>query len=289
MKMRAMVASVLLVALVASLALPSWSGNARSVRKQVESSVRLSGTVVIGSDGTVQAHELEPGAQLTPKIEDFIARSLATWRFEPVKVNGEVVRARVPMSLRLVAKREGDEGNFNVRIASAHFGSENPAAESDWLTKAELQPPHYPAAAARLGASGIAYLIVRVGPDGRVMNVAAEQVNLFVLGSSEQVKAIREEFADAGIRAARKWTFRPPTTGPYVDHDSWLVRVPVEFRMVGDRRPKPGEWEAYVAGPRNMDMPWAHEQLKTAGSPDALPDAGVYPLRQGATLLTPLG
>ena len=27
--------------------------------------------------------------------------------------------------------------------------------------------------------------------------------------------------------------------------------------------------------------------LRTAGSPDAMPDGGVYPLEQGATLLTP--
>ena len=71
------------------------------------------------------------------------------------------------------------------------------------------------------------------------------------------------------------------------------MRVPVEFalRGPGEKSPtKEGAWDTYIPGPRNMGMPWAQEKLKTAGSPDALPEAaGVYPLRQGATLLTPLG
>ena len=95
---------VFLCSLALLVALPLSAGGPRAVRKQAESSLRVTGFVVIGQDGTVQGHELDPKAALTPVLVEFIGGALDRWRFEPVKVNGEVVRARVPMSLRLVAK-----------------------------------------------------------------------------------------------------------------------------------------------------------------------------------------
>jgi TonB family protein len=284
MNNRIVMAMLLVLGLFASL--PAWTGNARSVRKQAESSLRVTGTIVIGTDGAVQAHELDPEAPLTHKLAEFIGRSLDQWRFEPVKVNGEVVRARVPMSLRLVAKQSG-EGNYTVRIASTHFGGGKHLPETDMPRRVQMQPPQFPRGALRVGGKGTVYLLVQIGSGGKVLNVGAEQVNLRVAGSEGQMKQLRKEFTDAATRAARNWTFIPPTTGEEVGRGSWLVRVPVDFRIAGDKTSKPGEWETYIPGPRNMDMPWAREQLKTAGSPDALPDDGIFPMREGAKLLTP--
>jgi hypothetical protein len=66
-------------------------------------------------------------------------------------------------------------------------------------------------------------------------------------------------------------------------------RVPIEFVLSGEHRAVPGQWDTYVRGPRKTDIPWAGEQLPTAGSPDALPEGGIYPLGHGARLLDPKG
>ena len=270
-------------------ALPSLAGNGpAAVRKQAESSLRVTGSIVIGTDGVVQSHELDPKAPLSQTLTDFIAGAVRQWRFEPVEVDGAAVRARVPMSLRLVAKPSVG-GNYSISIAGAHFGSEKPMAETDLLQrKAALKPPKYPVGALMAGGNGIVYLVAQVGPDGKVMNVAAEQVNLRVVGSENQMAELRKQFTDAAVRVAKTWTFIPPTTGEDAGDGSWLVRIPVDFRISGTKKWKPGEWETYIPGPRNMDMPWARERLKTAGSPDALPDSGMFPLGQGAKLLTPI-
>lgn len=280
------IAAWALLALALLAVVPAWSGNARAARKQAESSLRVTGNIVIGADGTVQAHELDPEAPLTPALADFIGRSVAQWRFEPVKVDGEVVVAKVPMSLRLVAKRSED-GNYEVRIASTHFGGSKPHVGTDVPQSAEMEPPIFPRQALRMGGKGVVYLIVQFGADGKVMNVDAEQVNLRVAGTDSQMKELRKQFTDASIRAARHWVFVPPTTGEEAGRSDWLVRVPVDFKFAGESDSKPGDWDTYIPGPRNRDMPWAHEQLETAGSPDALPDSGVYSLREGAKLLTP--
>lgn len=278
---------VFLCSLALLVALPLSAGNSpMAVRKQAESSLRVTGKIVIDTDGTVQSHELDPEARLTPMLAAFVGESLAQWRFEPVKVDGEVVRARVPMSLRLVAKRS-DDGKYSISIVSTHFGSQESLPATDRPQRLEMKPPQYPTGALKVGGKGTVYLIVQIGRDGKVMNADAEQVNLRVAGSSSQMEQLRKQFSQAAIRAARDWTFIPPTTGADAGKDSWLARVPVSFRMTGEKEPKPGEWETYIPGPRNTDMPWARTRLRTAGSPDALPDSGLFPLEDGAKLLTP--
>lgn len=289
MKMRAMAAMVLLCGfLIAAGAVAGGRGS--KARAQAESSLQVSGTITIAKDGSVLAHTLDPKAPLGEPLTQFLNKAVAAWRFTPIRVDGELVNARVPMHLRLVAKRaEGDK--VSVTIASSYFGSNDAVATTDNPSSIKLTPPKFPQQAQHMGGQGTVYLIVQVDRGGKVANVDAEQVNLRVAGSERDMATIREQFTAAAVRAARGWTFSIPTAGEGADDDNWLVRVPVEFvlRGPGEAKHTEGTWDTYIPGPRNMGMPWAQEKLKTAGSPDALPGDGVYPLRQGATLLTPLG
>lgn len=65
---------------------------------------------------------------------------------------------------------------------------------------------------------------VRVGRDGAVREVVAEQVNLRVLVPPRQLDTGRAAFADSAMRAVRDWTFRIPTQGPQADRQTWGVR-----------------------------------------------------------------
>lgn len=264
------------------------AGNMRNARKQVESSLLVSGTITIAPDGSVKAHALEPSAPLGDTLTAFLDNAIGRWRFEPVVVDGSVVTAKVPMSLRLIAQ-PADDGKVNISIASTYFGNGQERADSEDVRSVKLTPPTYPKRAMHMGGKGTVYLIVQVGRDGRVINVGAEQVNLRVLGNESEMAMLRKQLTDASLRAARGWTFNPPTTGIESIKDTWLVRVPVDFVLsdLGQKKPLKGTWDSYVPGPRNTDMPWAREELQTAGSPDAVPDSGVFPLRQGAKLLTP--
>lgn len=290
MKMRATAAMALLCGFLLAAGALAGGGGAKAVREQVESSLQVSGTITIGKDGSVLAHTLDPKAPLGQPLTDFVNKTVADWRFTPIRVDGELVNAKVPMHLRLVAKRaEGDK--VSVTIASSYFGGGDGVPDTDNPAQVNLAPPQYPKVARYMGGQGTVYLIVQIDRGGKVANVDAEQVNLRVVGTANEMARMRDQLTAAAIRAARDWTFAIPTTGDGADDDSWLVRVPVEFVLTGPGESKrvEGSWDAYIPGPRNMDMPWAQEKLKTAGNPDALPGAGVYPLRQGATLLTPLG
>jgi len=286
--LRKMAAALVLTAMALQPCMAGDYGRA-AVRKQVESSLLVAGSVVIDPDGSVRSHELDPNAALSPTLVRFVGDAVGKWRFEPVKVDGQVVAAKVPMHLRLVAK-QADDGKFSVSIVSTHFGRRTEGAgapkTTDRLNAIKLTPPQYPKTALHMGGKGTVYMVVQVGRDGNVVNAEAEQVNLRVLGTANQMVMLRKALADAALRVARRWTFNIPTTGEEAARDTWLARVPVDFRLSGEKEAEDGEWQSYVPGPRNIDMPWAREELRLAGSPDALPEGGVYPLGGGAKLLT---
>ena len=267
------------------------AGNARAARKLIESSLMVTGSIVIAPDGAVQSYTLDSTEALGAPLENFLKNNITHWKFKPVQVDGKVVTAKAPMSLQLLANRE-EAGSMSVRIANTWFGAnvsgtgaEEPATDSP--RSLSMKPPQYPMAVARLGGQGIAFLVVNIGRDGKVLAVEAERVNLRSLGTDTQMNMLRKAFADASIRVAKQWTFQPPTTGPEAAKDSWRVRVPVDFKMAGAAQPKPGGWQSYIPDPTVRDIPWARDELRAAGSPDALPGNGVYSLRQGLQLLNP--
>ena len=259
------------------------AGTALEARKAVESSMLVTGTITIGPEGTVQGHDIDPRVKLPDELRAFIANATLQWRFEPVKVDGHVVTAKAPMSLRLVAKR-AEDGSYAIRIASTQFQPEAGRPGED-VEIGHRAPMSYPGNAARLGGKGTVYLLVRVGRDGRVMDVEAEQVNLRVIGTSKQMNDLRDVFARAAIQGVKRWTFTPPATGPEAGAPHWLGRIAINYVLSGEGPADVGQWDSYVPGPRNTAIPWAQDKLRTAGSPDAVPEGGFQALGSGPRLI----
>jgi hypothetical protein len=261
------------------------SGNA-AVRKQVEASMLLTGTIDIGVDGSVTGHALDHADKLEAGVIGLVDRTLPAWRFEPVVEDGKAHKATAKMSLLIVANKL-DADHFTVRIRSANFAEDRPLTEAG-IGRKEMAPPKYPAEAYRSGVTGTVYLLVRVDRQGRVADVAAEQVNLRIIDSERQMRHWRDVLAEPALKAARNWQFNPPTARQKMDGGFWSVRVPVSYALV-DEAAKYGKWEPYVPGPR-QDVPWLNSASEgPASSPDALVAGGVYEVGQGLRLLTPLG
>lgn len=262
----------------------------QAVRKQVVTSMLAAGTIDIATDGSVASYRFDEQEKMPEFVIDLANKAIPAWRFEPVMIAGKPVKARAKMGVRFVANQVGD-GSIRVSIQSASFGDE--AREQDGSdprhisAKGKLKPPAYPPAAYQYGVTGEVYLVLRIGRDGKVVDVVTEQVNLRVVGSEKQMQQGRDALARASVQAARRWTFKPPTVGDEVDKPYWSVRVPVDYRFNGDRQAKYGEWEAYVPGPRQT-APWVDEGERNS-APDAMLAGGVYPLGAGPRLLTPLG
>ncbi|MDV3515511.1 energy transducer TonB [Stenotrophomonas sp. C1657] len=264
---------------------------AREVRRQAEASMTLSGVIDIGREGQVEGFQLDHREKVDAGVAGFVDKAVQSWRFEPTLVDGKPMPARTTVHLRLIAGNM--EGNsMQVRVVDARFGKlgGSSAPSTDDVTAAKTRAPVYPPQAASIRGQGTVMLLVKVGRDGKVADVIAEQTNLTVVGPERTMNQLRDVLAKASVRSAREWTFNPPTTGEDKDRDFWTVRVPVNY-FFDKQSERYGRWSAYIPGPRQQ-APWKTGEETLAAGSDLLPEGGVYMVgraQEGPRLLTPLG
>lgn len=264
-------------------------GIARNSDVPIEASMVVTGHVDIEADGSVSGHSLDQRDKLPDFVAALIDGQAPRWRFEPHEVDGTPVAARAKMSLRVVAEPIAGGDEFALRIASAHFGAQDAEASEAGarLRRDRMARPKYPDHLLARGVEGVTYLVLKIGRDGKVEDLVVERVNLKGRSTEIDMRDMRRLFALASRRAARNWTFHVPTTGPDADRDHWLVRVPVSYTLDSSPSVGPGEWDAYVRGPREPMPDWI--EVSRSSDNDALLAGGMQML--GASerrLLTPL-
>jgi hypothetical protein len=273
----------LCVLLACSFAVSAGKGPG-AVRKQVESALHVTGTIDITATGDVVAHALDQPEKLPKGIVDMAARLLPQWKFEPVALQEKTI-SRSKMNLLFVG-RKLDDGKYSVELRSATFSGINPE-ESVGIAPKGRRLPIYPIGLVDAGISGTVFLIVKIGRDGKVLDVDTSHVNLRVIGSESQMKQWRDLFARNSISAAKQWTFVPPTSGPEADKGYWLGTLPIDYVMEQEKIPAYGQWQTYVAGPKKV-IPWQDETLMAEGNTDALTPNTFHTAGSGRRLLTPL-
>ncbi|MGO4504487.1 MULTISPECIES: energy transducer TonB [unclassified Dyella] len=269
-------------AFVAAMLLLASSVHATSPKDPIEASMLLSGTVEVLPDGKVGSYALYKAEKLPPAVLDLIKRVAPTWKFELGEAHTAPFQER--MSLRIVATN-ADDRHMTLRVASADF-SDKDEAEGATITWARRVPPVYPSLSRNNNVSGTVYLLVRVGQDGKVTDVSAEQVNLGVsVPSAARMAEFREDLAHAAIKASRYWKFQLPTSGNLVQAPYWDARIPVGFIMSSGSETPYGEWDVYVPGPREH-IAWAEDSALVAEAPDAIPDGSIHLLGSGTHLIS---
>lgn len=147
------------------------------------------------------------------------------------------------------------------------------------------QVPNYPMDAAYSRVSGVVYALLKIGRDGKVVDAAAEQVDLGIVASDSQLEAWQRILAAATLSALKQDTFNVPQSGPEANKPYWVARIPVTFQLTANAMSY-GQWQAYVPGAVHLPE-WAQEH-RLAGSPDAVPEGGILLASQSLQLLTPL-
>ena len=282
------------IALLCGLLAGSVSaGTSRAdVRKTIESSLLVTGSVDIGGDGAVIAHRVDHPEMLPQAVRDLVARTVPKFRFEPPVVDGRpVAKGRAKMGLRVVATPH-ENGDFRIRLANASFGAQAEPDSKDKLLPHKMTPPVYPAVAYQMNVSGTVYLVLKIGGEGKVEDVAVEQTNLTVLGNERQMRRSRAMLETTSTAAARRWEFDTTVWNAPESGGFWSVRVPVAFTLRDsmDREPSAtpyGRWEAYVPGPKHR-VSWLSDE-ENRRSPDAMVAGVAQPVGSGPKLLTRLG
>lgn len=165
-------------------------------QKALEASMLVSGWIVVAPDGSVRGYTVDQPEKLPQAVINHIQRKVPAWKFrfdEPA-----AVIQRVQMHLRIKATRI-DEKLYGVAIADASFGNMD-SSNTDFIGYKDDQSMTYPRQAIEAGVSGTVYLAVRVNRQGKVENVAAEQVNLHIRTSEARMTYFREVLADAAVK-----------------------------------------------------------------------------------------
>jgi hypothetical protein len=249
----------------------------------VQDSMVVTGTLTVNPDGGVASYTVRDLDKLPPAARHIVQATVPEWHFAPIVANGKPVGAKAGMSLRIVADMI-DKTHARIRVASAEFGCEAGRArkllpdecpKGSSVSYAHRRPPSYPIEALRARVGGEVFLVLQIDRSGRVSRAAARQVNLYSV--TEEPAHFRTVLADASLRAASRWRFNIPVTGPEAAKDHWVVQVPVNYWM-GRPGSAParhyGEWNACIPGPVE-DVPWADAGGRTSGGFDAIATAGV--------------
>ena len=250
---------------------------AASTKQVVWASTVITGSITVSPYGSVRSYALDHPQELSRGIVDVLARNVPEWKFKPYTVDGKAVAATATMGVRLVA-RKLDHGNYAIRVGGAWFGK---GADTSAKPLGRRVPPRYPEEALQNRVSGSVYLVAKISREGRVLDVAAQQVDLRLLAPEAMMRRWRKCLADAARKAVRQWDFPPSAAGTMASAPYRVVRVPIHFELdfqgQGSAHRGYGEWESYVPGPINL-VPWLSPRQLAGGSPDAMPAGAIEQL-----------
>lgn len=269
------------------LAGTALAGSLKDVRERVQASMLVTGSILVAPDGTVSSYTIDHPEKLPPVVVGLIDKGTKSWIFAPTLIGDQPVAARANMSLRIVAKPDGKD-DYAISLEGAQFGKDADVDQGKTVDYGTRPQPRYPPSAISAGVWGTVYVRALVNRQGRVENAIAEQVNMGVVASDQELGKWRRVLGDASLAAVKRWTFQTPTEGEEATKDYWEVRVPVNYILDGRTpRERYGKWDPYVPGPEQA-VPWQQKSEGSSGAADAIADGGLYQIGSGLHLTTPL-
>lgn len=263
----------------------AWAGNERAVKRQIEASMQITGSLDVDETGCVRSHAVDRAESLPSGVVQLLDQILPTFRFQPVLHDGHPGAVHAKMSL-VVAANQVDREHVAIRIRSARFDESDPPP-GELITIDHRVAMHYPVDAMSAGVAGTVYVAVRIDRSGHVVDAQAQQVNLRFIDNERGMQRWREALSKPTLATVRRYTFHVPTSGKHAGDEYFSGILPVIYRFEGDSLPTYGTWQSYVPGPR-QDIAWLDQEQADAGSNEAIPEGTFAQAGTGMTLLTPL-
>lgn len=220
--------------------LPDGDDARRPLRYEIDAS----GTLTIEPDGRVSEVDLE----MKPAVREAYRRAIKGWTFDPVEVDGRVVRAKA--HFRLVGFGLPIDGSREVQLGVEHVWFLDPpqVREAASSPLQPLRPPTYPSNAAQAAFGATVELLLKIAQDGSVADagVASLSLDAWQIESRRRAEDFAESFAERALRAARDWSFagHPDATPggtvivPVTFHppqrplDGWRPQIPVDVTLL---------------------------------------------------------
>lgn len=208
----------------------------------------VAGSLVVEPDGSVSEVKLE----LPGDAGRIYREALAKQRFQPVEIDGRIVRAHAFFKLR--ARATPIDGSSEARLFIDDITFVDPPGQGqpqEPRQTTSLKPPRYPSAAARRGVGASVMVRIQLNAEGRVVRAGIQDFSLSAVNPPTRDRAQRDAnlFVRNTLEAVRDWTFDMdtiPTTGaeeptvlvpvtfhsPTIPWDGWVPSIPLEVRLL---------------------------------------------------------
>lgn len=228
--------------------------------------MRLAGTLTVDTDGRVDDYQIR--TKMPAPVKELLDKVIPAWRFEPVLVDGKVVRAQAPMRIVVAATEEGK--GYRLRVDNVLFRAntrEEYAAEAQAQAKQGIRisgkrmaPPRYPETLMMAGIEGIVLLAVRVAPDGQVADAIVTQSSLLNAAGlrTSDLDRLRGVMERSALAAARAWRFSIDLQPDTQMFEGKTVRVPVHYMLNNNKQKQEdftGSWRREYRSPLRT-APW---------------------------------
>ena len=141
------------------------------VKRSVEASMVVTGTIEVNPDGSVHGYSLDAKDKIPPEIVQLVDQTVTPWKFKPVLVDGKPVLAKAVMALRIVAE-QAQPKQFEISVHETSFGNAAATALHSCQPGACLvyaddnDKPTFPEDMVRAGASSRVYVTVKIDREG---------------------------------------------------------------------------------------------------------------------------
>lgn len=207
--------------------------------------IDASGTLVIEPDGRVSEVEL----QIKPSLHADYLRAIRGWTFEPVEIDGVVVRAKAHFRMTGFGRPIDDSDAVQLGIGNVWF-LDPPAKDGGAAQRPgqPLRPPSYPTSAAAAAYGASVNLLLSIAEDGSVADagVVGLALDTWHIDARGRAENFAESFAERALRAAREWSFagHPGVTPgctvivpvvflpPQRPRDGWRPRIPIDVTLL---------------------------------------------------------
>lgn len=240
------------------------SSNAMQVAKSESVlSMRVDGEMVITPDGQVGEYRITTKSA-PDEVKSLIEKSIAAWRFEPVKDDQEnPVTAKTYMRMTVVA-RQLEGGDYSAKVENVRFHdgvktSEEKAvrerAKEAGVEVVQRARPNYPPMMLANGVAGAALVNIQLSSEGKVTDAVVVQSAMFnVKGHSDLIEKAFAEMEREAVRSAMRMRVKFGDKVDPKDREMSSGTFAINFSMMGkseqsDSLRRAGVWRIEQRGP----------------------------------------
>lgn len=223
---------------------------------------QVNGRINVSANGAVTGLSFK---NVTSKeLHAFLESQIKKWEFHPMTVNGQPVNADAGFNFRLFTSFGNDGKLSNISFQDVVVEPTALELEIQRVNNKNSEnldkrvAPSYPERALRAGAQSSVDVVVKIAPDGSIIQADPYRVALIGVGhklNSVDIRLLSNQFTQSAVSAVKKWRFAKDTLAAQECLGGCVSLIEVEYTLDG------GPWFTYLEV-KTPEVSWlANEQI----------------------------